>query len=203
MVEAQPSIATDGLWTHPFVALNMRKALAVHQKYFVNAMWCDGLITNMALNERGYSVSSAWSFCGELDTPHHRAWLCPHGQEEGQKIVPANFLKETQASLHSPLFTRGWLPRPSFLAQPPPEQVERFFEFDAEGRRSETGFVKLSAGALGLFVDGSCLHPSDPDLARAGFAVAELRPCGAPLRCVEDGSTFSVASPLEETAEAP
>lgn len=119
--------------------------------------------TNDALHHAGVTDTDACRFCTQKDSLFHRTWQCPFFQD----------LRETSTDLPDPnqipssMACHGWL-----LQSPDLDKLRHLYmrlpdtttEF-ADWREHE------HLQYLDLFLDGSCVHPSEIDTRIASWAV--------------------------------
>ena len=180
-------IREHGLWLEPMQTLVRSKRKGAVPKYFAKAVWAGAVSTNEALHRWGYQVTPNCRYClGYLgdettDSLHHRAFVCPHGEEVRKQHISPVLLREAISKPRDPLFARGWLSYPHWMAKA--SEGEHIEHLEVVGNKLvEVDPFKIDGGHGVLFSDGSCLHPRSALLARAGFAVVQLHPDGSLYR---------------------
>ena len=100
--------------------------------------------------------------CGQADSSWHRLWECPASGGLRQTL-PAGFLDSVRAA---PLVVsvHGWTLRSKFASQ-------WLSYLDELPRDPVLPVMPPPGNILGLFTDGSCLFPTDPDCRVAAYSV--------------------------------
>ena len=140
--------------------------------------------------QMGFLAPFECSRCSSaLDTAFHRCFTCPVIETDARiKLGARLFDKVVAAGEKSPFATRLLTPTPSMKSKPMSELYLEYFGFDE-------GVDAFSPADGPLFVDGSCLHPSEPMIARAGFCICQVDQGGRIIKRV----LGCVPSPLPQT----
>ena len=187
-------IKEHGLWITPAAKLYHSKAkysLSRKQKRYMLKFFTDKVVTGTVLQRWGYATDGCCPFCGCRDTTFHRIFLCPHFDEQRALIVPRWLLTAAIAAGEtSLLFSKGWHEVPSHLitaVQPDDLDFEVLVGPDCSHTTLDHPTCTLSSN-LPTHGDGSCLRPSHPLVARAGFSLAQFD--------ADDNHIITIRSPV-------
>jgi len=152
------------------------------------------VVTGQTLMHWGYAVSGLCPYCGQPDTVFHRVFVCPHFAAERADLCPQRLLREAiAAGPSSLLFSRGWIPHPSrYITTHPPATFECCYEVGGVPQMQPFTFDPN----LPIYGDGSGSDPSQPAVARASLAIAQIDGEGCPLKVL----TLAVPSGLPQSA---
>ena len=172
-----------GIWANPVQRFLRSKHCAVHARYVVQAAWCGDYVTNATLHNWGYEISPNCTHCGELDSVHHRAYVCPFGQAAGNQLLEngklkVGFLAEARLHPEDPLFARGWAAAPTWVKEASEDMATSFHEVNAQNQLVPAEPFQLKQSDGPIFIDGSTLHPQCDVLARSGYAMCQTTVSG-------------------------
>ena len=105
-------------------------------------------------------------FCGQADSVEHRVWRCPAFEDVRRPLMPPFF--PGLGSLLPCQALHAWVPRPA-------RQIELWASLSALPDTSGLFEPWEAAGAVDVFVDGSCLMPESPHLRLAAWSITLAR----------------------------
>ena len=119
--------------------------------------------TNDALSHAGVVDTADCRFCGHRDSLFHRTWECLFFQDlrDSMPELPKSDAITMCTACH------GWLPRAPQLT----ELTAMFLEVPDQTAKFDNVQISCELRFIDLFLDGSCLHPSDPTTRIASWAV--------------------------------
>ena len=161
------------------------------------SLLCGPSWSQWRLHKKGLALSGACQACGDHQgSLWHRFFDCPALAEvRHQHLHPlvkrcARQIRTTNADL-AEQFSRGLLPVPECLAQPP--------LWDAEVVWWQRPATSVLQGLL--FTDGSSLYPTEPHLRRAGWSIVMLSAAGE-LEAAAYGACPRARCPQQTIGEA-
>jgi hypothetical protein len=166
-----------GWWPRPSECITRargERALSGLQKALLVKLMHNMLPTSCNLNAWGYAVNTSCNVCGDdtEDTLRHRLFRCPAG-DAGR----CTWRGHADYTGRSDCELKGWVPPPDiddvWPARVAAREVDTFqLEYTVDGRPSDEFELSPLADVYG---DGSALHPSEPTLATAAFALVQQR----------------------------
>ncbi|CAL1134630.1 unnamed protein product [Cladocopium goreaui] len=119
--------------------------------------------TNDALSHAGVVDTADCRFCGHRDSLFHRTWECLFFQHlrDSMPELPKSDAITMCTACH------GWLPRAPQLT----ELTATFLEVPDQTAKFDNVQISCELRFIDLFLDGSCLPPSDPTTRIASWAV--------------------------------
>ena len=169
-------IRQQGAFLQPLHALYKRLS-ASHKRVLV-AIVSDGLFTNYDFCRMGYYVPPDCPECGmSLDTVFHRCFTCVKTAQRAQNSLGCG--------LYNVIVEAG---DTSLLAAQCPFPCPRISCGPSDAMQIE--YVNMQHGDTlspldgPVFVDGSCLRPAHPPLARAGAAIAQVHQDGTIFKAI-------------------
>ena len=176
------SLCEDGIYLQPLQQMFSSAKLSAVERSRWLACVTGGYWTNSDLQMCGLSDDDLCPLCrAPGDSVIHRCYICP-ASEHLWSALPTQWLKEALSG--SPanvmLYSRCIVPTPRlFTTDPVP--LERRYEFWPAEQATTFSFN----GADGpVYWDGSCFHPSNDILARAGWAAVQVNQDGTLLKAV-------------------
>ena len=165
-----------GVFLQPLYALFDK--LEPKEAFTVLRIASNGIFTNYDFMLMGYDVDPVCQQCfSSADTIFHRCYTCPMISARAELALGSDlFNRILAAGEDSAMATRCLHPAYICEVHPSPSTVCEFVNFGhGDSFDASLGFV---------FGDGSCMNGAFNDLARAGFAVAQIDSLGQVLKAI-------------------
>ena len=160
-------ILTNGLLLKPLV--DMARHLSSRDRQTLVAITSNGIFTNTDLMWMGYDINPVCTNCNlALDTVYHRCVTCPAIEPVARQSLGDRLFDRLVAEGDSSVLANYlWMPKPPMNSFP---SVKGEFTF-VNTVPGEPFFKHDGA----MFGDGSVLFPNVDCLARAGYAIAQVK----------------------------